>query len=104
MNVLISLVLLVLAVLALQHNLYLFFGASIVAAILASPRMWIYIVGTGVGMFLLKYFGMPSWDVLSFLLIGVAYGVMSGVEERKEKESIPPELLYYMMGGGRVAP
>lgn len=107
MNVIITIVLLVMAILSLQYNAFLFFGALVVAAVIASPRAWLYTVGAAAAMFLLKLGNFPSWDVLSFLVVGVAYGLMSKVEEKKEQQSqIPPELLYYyLMGGGaRGAP
>ena len=103
MNILITIVLLVLSIFALQYNAWILFGALVIAAVVASPRAWPYTVATAIGMLLLKYFAFPSWDVLSFLLVGVAYGLMSEYEAKKEKEAagqIPPELLAYMMMGG----
>ncbi len=104
MNILITIVLLVISIFALQYNAWVLFGALVVAAVVASPRAWMYTVATAIGMLLLKYFSFPSWDVLSFLLVGVAYGIMSQYEAKKEKEAeagqIPPELLAYMMMGG----
>ena len=106
MNILITIVLLVLSIISLQHRAYIFFGALVVAAVIASPRAWLYTVGATVAMLALQLGNFPSWDVLSFLVVGVAYGLMSKVEEKKNRAQIPPELLYYyLMGGGaRGAP
>ena len=106
MNIVITLVLLVMSVLALQYNAYVLFLALIIAALVSTPRAWLYTLLTAVVIFALRYVRFPSWDVLSFLVIAVMYSLMSKVEERKEKTDIPPELLYYYLlsGGGNRAP
>ncbi len=102
MNAVLSVVLLFMAVVALQYNAILLFGALVLAAVISTPRAWIYTVGAGIGMFLLRYANFPSWELISIVLIAVAYALMSKVEERREESGeIPPELLaYYMMMGG----
>ena len=92
-----------LGVLALYHNTYVFFATLVIAAIITSPRAWLYTLGVSIGMLALKLGNFPSWNVLSFVLIALAYSLMSKIEEREESR-IPPELLYYYIlgGGGRT--
>lgn len=106
MNVIITIVLLFIALLSLKYNALLLFVAATIAAVMASPRAWMYTVASAVAMFLLMYFRFPSWDVVSLVVIAGLYSLMTGLEERRSRkeEQIPPELLAYMlMGGGRGA-
>ena len=105
MNILITVVLLFLALLALKYHAYIFFVGSVAAAIIASPRAWMYTVLGAAAMLGLMYFNFPSWEAISLVIIAGLYSVMTGLEnKRAQKEQIPPELLAYMLmgGGGRA--
>lgn len=91
------------AVMAVQYNAWVLFGALVVAAIMFSPRAWLYTLGAALATAALYYYQFPSWQAASLAVIAVAYAAMTGLENRKEKkkeEEIPPELLYYMLAGG----
>ena len=85
-----SLMLLIGGIIALQYEAYLLFGASVVGAVLLSPRAWLYITGASVGILLLKHYSFPSWEILSFILVAAAYGFMTSMEEKPEMPPIMP--------------
>ncbi len=101
MNAMLTLILLFMALITLHHHLWVMYVALVVAAIFSAPSAWPYIVLAGVIMYLLQHFSLPSWELLSVVVIAVLFSVMAKLEERRRE--IPPELLYYlMMGGGRA--
>ena len=103
MNILLTTVMLIMAVMAVQYNAWVLFGALVIAAIMFSPRAWMYTLGASLAIVALYYYQFPSWQAISLAVIGVVYGIMTGMENRKERkkgEEIPPELLYYMLAGG----
>jgi hypothetical protein len=105
MNVIITLVLLFIALLGLKYNAILLFLASAIAAIIASPRAWMYTTVAAAAMYALMYFHFPSWEAISLVVIAALYAIMTSIEEKKAKQEgqIPPELLAYMLGGGGAA-
>lgn len=101
MNAMITVILLFMALITLHHRLWIMFAALITAAIFSAPSAWPYIILAGGSMYILQYFSIPSWELLSVVIIAVLFSVMAKLEERRRQ--IPPELLYYfMMGGGRA--
>ena len=100
MNAMITVILLFMALLSLYHHLWVMFAALMMASIISAPSAWPYILLAGGIMLALQHFSIPSWELLSVVVIAVLFSVMAKLEERKRE--IPPELLYYLMGGMRA--
>ncbi len=94
MNDVIIAILLFATVIALQYNAWVMAGALLIAALLIGKKK-LHIFGGGAVILLLKLFEVPSWEVLSLVVIAILFSLIKEDEPKPQQEGYLP----YYMGG-----